>query len=130
MANAMSDYLEAKLLDHVFRSVSYVPPTNVYLSLLTVATTDAGTGGTEVVGGSYARQIVTFTAAVSPDGKISNASAITFANMPACTIVGGATHDAVTAGNMLMQGLLASPRVVAATDNLVIAIGDFNLYFN
>lgn len=126
--SAMSDYLETRLLDHVFRSVTYTPPTSIYLALFSVMPTDAG-GGTEVTGGSYARQIVTFSAAVSPDGKIANSASLAYTNMPAVTIVGGAVGDAVTAGNLLMFGALPAPRVVTAGDNLVIAIGDFSLYF-
>lgn len=59
---SMTDYLESKLLDHVVRNVVYTPPTSVYVALFTTPTTDAG-GGTEVVGGAYARQFVTFSAA-------------------------------------------------------------------
>lgn len=125
---AMSDYLEAKLLDHVFRAVTYTSPTTLYVALYTVQPTDAG-GGTEVTGGSYARQAGTFVAATSGIGKTSNAAVITFTNMPACTVVGTAILDAVTAGNFLMQGALTASRTVVAADNLTIAIGDLALFF-
>ena len=51
--SAMSDYLENKLIDHVFRGQSYTLPV-LYVGLLTSAPSDAG-GGTEVSGNAYAR---------------------------------------------------------------------------
>ncbi|HEY9245638.1 MAG TPA: hypothetical protein VIO11_02215, partial [Candidatus Methanoperedens sp.] len=50
----MSDYLENKLIDHIFRARSFTAPTQLWVGLLTAAPSDAG-GGTEVSGGSYAR---------------------------------------------------------------------------
>jgi hypothetical protein len=52
-----SDYLEDKVLDHVFGGNAYTAPTTLYVALYTVAPTDTG-GGTEVSGGAYARQSV------------------------------------------------------------------------
>ena len=43
-----SDYLEDKVLDHVFGGVAYTQPTK-HVALYTVAPTDTG-GGTEVTG--------------------------------------------------------------------------------
>lgn len=125
----MTNYLEEKLLNHVFRSTTYTPPSVVYLALFTVAPTDTG-GGTEVTGGSYARQPVTYSAAVNPDGRISNSASVTFTNMPACTVVASATMDALTTGNMLTYGTLGTSRVVTAGENLTIAIADHNVVFN
>ena len=48
-----SDYLEDKVLDHVFGGNAYTAPGTLYVALYTVAPTDTG-GGTEVTGGSYA----------------------------------------------------------------------------
>ena len=58
----LSDYLEDKLLDHVLRGTSYTSPTTVYVGLYT---TDPGddNSGTEVSGGSYARQVLSVTTA-------------------------------------------------------------------
>lgn len=124
---AMTDYLEEALLNHVFTGVPYTAPTTVYLALYTVAPTEAG-GGTEMVGGSYARQAVTFSDAVSPDGRVTNNAAVTFTNLPSGSIVAAALLDDVTAGNMLHYTTLASPRTVTAGDNLTVAIGDLNVY--
>lgn len=125
---AMSDYLEAKLLDHTFRNVAYVPPTTVYLALFTIAPTDAG-GGTEVAGGSYARQAAAFSVAVSPTGRVTNSATITFTNLPAGTVVAAALMDALTVGNLLTYLTLASSRTVVAGDNLTVAIADLSVTF-
>ena len=61
-AGAMSDYLENKLTDHVFSGTAYTAPTTIYIALFTSACSDSATG-TEVSGGSYARQAVTWAAA-------------------------------------------------------------------
>ena len=57
-----SDYLEDKVLDHVFGGTAYTAPATLYVALYTVAPDDTG-GGTEVTttGTAYARQTATFT---------------------------------------------------------------------
>ena len=59
-AGALSDYLENKLIDHVFRGTAYTAPGTVYVALFTSACSDSA-GGTEVSGGSYARAALTTT---------------------------------------------------------------------
>ena len=117
----LSDYAENKLIEHLVRQVAYTSPTTVYLALFTTATTDAG-GGTEVTGGSYARQAITFGAASG--GTCTNSSAVSFTGMPAATVTHAAIMDASTAGNMLMHGALTASKTVGAGDTLTFAIGD------
>ena len=47
--SGFSDYLEDKVLDHVFGGNAYTAPTTLYVALYTVAPSDTG-GGTEVSG--------------------------------------------------------------------------------
>lgn len=124
MAGNISDYLENKLLDHFLGVASYTMPTTVYVALYTVAPNDAG-GGTEVVGGSYARQTATFSSAAS--GATSNTGNIDFTNMPSCTVVAIGVHDALTSGNLLVWGTLASNKALDAGDTLRIATGDLDI---
>jgi len=56
---SFSDYLETKVLDHVFAGVAYTAPGTHYVALFTAAPSDSG-GGTEVSGGAYARQTIAF----------------------------------------------------------------------
>lgn len=117
---AMTDYLENALVDHVLRNTAYTSPTTVYLALFTDATSDAG-GGTEVTGGSYARQAVTMTA--PSNGATENSGTVSFTNMPAATVTHCAIFDASTAGNMLLHGALDASRTVGSGDTLTFAAG-------
>jgi hypothetical protein len=125
-----SDYLENKVVDHLFRTASFAKPTALYVALFTASPADAG-GGTEVSGGSYARvnlapldtnwkatQGGTSGASAGAGGLTTNAVAITY---PAPTANwGNITHfglfDALTGGNLLVWGALVTPRNVASGD--------------
>ena len=127
MASGLSDYLEATLLNHVFRATYYTPPDTIYLALLTAVASDSTTG-TEVTGGSYARQPITFNAATSGIGKMTSAASVLYTNMPAVTIVGATLLDAVTGGNVLYYVDGFTPRTTASGDNLYIAAGNVAVY--
>lgn len=124
MAGNLSNYLENKLLDHFLGTTSYTMPASVYVALYTVAPSDAG-GGTEVTGGSYARQTATFSAASS--GATSNDANIDFTNMPTSTVVAIGVHDALTSGNLLVWGTLTANKSLDAGDTLRIATGDLDI---
>lgn len=126
--SAMSDYLENKLVDHLFRGRSFTAPTQVWLGLLTAAPSDSG-GGTEVSGGNYARatpgansdtawkatQGGTPAAASSgTSGVTLNPAAITF-NTPSAnwgTVTHFGIYDAVSGGNLLFWGSLTASKTV------------------
>jgi len=124
MAGNLSNYLENKLLDHFLGTTAYTMPTTVYVGLYTVAPTDAG-GGTQVTGGSYARQTAVFSAAAS--GTTSNTANIDFAGMPAATTVAIGVFDALTSGNLLLWGTLTANKTTDAGDTLRIATGDLDI---
>jgi len=128
MAGNLSDYLENKLLDHFLATTSYTAPSNVYVALMTVAEDDTGSAGTEVTGGSYARQSATFDAAAS--GATQNSSNLDFTGMPACTVVGIAIYDASSAGNLLVHDTLTANKTLDAGDTLRIATGDLDISIN
>jgi hypothetical protein len=125
-----SDYLENKLIDHLFRTGTFAKPAALCLALFTAAPSDAA-GGTEVAGGSYARVNVppldtnwkatqggTSGASSGSGGVTSNAVAITF---PAPTAAWGTvTHfgifDAVSGGNLLIWDALTAPRTILSGD--------------
>jgi len=103
-----SDYAARKTLDLWTGKTSVTLPT-VYMGLWTTLPSDAGTGGTEVSTGSYARVATsgaTWNAAAgSAPASTSNASAITFPTSTGSwgTVVGWTQHDASTAGNMIFS---------------------------
>jgi hypothetical protein len=127
MAGNLSDYLENKLLDHFLGTTSYTMPSTIYIALYTVAPDDTG-GGTEVSGGSYARQTATFDAAAS--GATQNSADVDFVDMPACTVVAIGIHDALTSGNLLVHGTLTANKSLDAGDTLRIATGDLDISIN
>ena len=124
MAGNLSNYLENKLIDHFLGTTAYTMPTTIYVGLYTVVPTDAG-GGTQVTGGSYARQLATFSA--SSGGATSNTSDIDFTGMPAATTVAIGIFDAITSGNLLLWGTLTTNKTTDAGDTLRIATGDLDI---
>lgn len=125
-AGSMSDYLENKVIDWLFRGQAFTVPSPKYVSLHTAACSDSS-GGTEVSGGSYAR--VSFTDSTSnwantqdsgtgvssgTGGTTKNKAAITFpapsANWGSITHVG--IHDASTSGNLLFCSALGTAKTV------------------
>lgn len=133
---AMSDFLENRLIDHLFRGVSFSAPTALHVALFTANPSDSG-GGTEVsTAGStnYARAALApsttnwaatnaagSTAATSSgtSGTTSNNVAITF-NAPGSgawgVITGFGIYDASTSGNLLWWGALGTSKTVNAND--------------
>lgn len=120
----MSDYLEEKLLDHVFRDIAYTKPTTIAIALCIAAPVDSDTGdltGKEVTGNGYARTVlgpgVDWAAVVN--GTTKNSAAITF---PAATgdWTGPITHVAIVddstigQGNLLFHGALTDPKTVVS----------------
>ncbi len=124
MADNKSDYLERKLLDHALGTTTYTKPTNVYIALHTANPTEGGTG-TEVTGGSYARKVMTFSAAatVTSVTSASNASDIVWTALPSTTVSHVAIWDASTGGNMLYYAPLSANKVIASGDGYTISTG-------
>ena len=118
MADNASDYLEGKIIDHIFRTATFTKPSNIYVALYTAAPTDTG-GGTQVTGGSYARVAAgpadaNWAAPVSGNGVTSNLTAITFPTPTANwgTVVAFGIFDASTGGNLLVWGMLTASKTI------------------
>lgn len=133
MALAVSDYLAKALLNQVFRNTAYTRPTTVYVALYTSNPTAADTG-TEVSGGSYARQAVAFGAPTAVGGKqtISNSSDIAFSAASADwgTITHIGIRDAATGGNLLYYGAVTNPRSILTSDVFKFQVGSLALSLN
>jgi len=121
-----SDFMENKIIDHMLRNQAYTPPATVYVALYTDDPTDADTG-TEVSGGSYARQSVTLSAASA--GATSNSADITFPTATADwgTITHVGLRDASTGGNLLMHSALDASKTVNNGDTFKINAGDLDI---
>ena len=97
-----------------------------YLALFTVTPSEAG-GGTEVSGGAYARQAVTFG---SPSGgTMKNSAEIVFPTATASwgTVKAWAIFDAASSGSMLWYGDIAVPKELLAADVYLIEAGGLTL---
>lgn len=122
----MSNYLEDKILDHVLKNTTYNSPSTVYLGLFTSDPTDAGTG-TEVSGGSYARQSISFAAASS--GTSATDANIEFpqatGNWGTISHVG--ILDALTSGNLLFHTPLTTSKVIDTGDIFRVSSGNLTV---
>ena len=122
---AISTYLANKLLDHTLRNVAYTPPTTVYLALYT-SNPGAGDTGTEVSGGGYARQAVTFNPASG--GQVVNSADVVF---PVATASWGTiTHvgikDSATGGNLLYYAPLSVTKTIDTGDQIKFPAGQLS----
>ena len=111
---AASDYVENLSLKWLLTANAATRPTAWYVALYTSATNDT-TGGTEVTGGSYARQAVSFT--VTND-VAANTANVLFPTATANwgTITHVAIYDAATAGNRLFHGAASSSKLIETGD--------------
>ena len=122
----ISNYLENALINGTLRATTFTAPAAVYVSLHTADPTDAGTG-TEVSGGSYARQAATF-------GAPSNGASTTTADItyPQATAgYGTVTHigifDALTTGNLLYHSPLNTSKTIETGDIFKITSGSLTV---
>jgi hypothetical protein len=129
--SALSDYLENKLVDHVFRALSFSAPATMYVGLFTAAPSDTG-GGTEVSGNAYARVSVTSGttnwsntqnsgtgASTGTGGTTQNLTTFTFPTPTPSgwgTVVAVGVFDASSAGNLLWYTTLTTSKLINAGD--------------
>src|SRR5215469_3516601 len=102
---------------------TYTNPTTPIKVALVTATGTATTAGTEVTGGSYARQTITFAAASG--GSISSNVALTYTKMPACTVTGVDEWDSAGTPIRRWFGNLSASKTVNAGDTFSIASGSY-----
>lgn len=124
--SAMSNYLENAIVNATLRNTSYTSPAAVYVALFTTDPTDAGSG-TEVSGGSYARQEATFG---SPSNGASTTSAdISFPQATGSwgTVTHFGVYDASSTGNLLYHGALAASKTIETGDIFKIASGSLTI---
>lgn len=119
MAMQISNYLSAALLNAALRNTAFTPPPTVYIALYTSDPTAADTG-TEVSGGAYARQAITFGAPSLVSGKqtVTTTADVTFpiaaADWGLVTHIG--LRTAASGGNLLWTQALVNPRSILTGD--------------
>lgn len=109
-----------RLLDATMGTAAYTAPTTPMKLALTTANGSATAAGTEVTGGSYARQTVAFSAASA--AATANSGVVTFTVMPAATVVGVEIYDSAGSPRRGWFGLLTASKTVGAGDTLSFAV--------
>ena len=133
-----SDYLENKLVDHLFRGMAFTAPTHLWVSLHSADPGD--TGASELTGGNYGRvdagasayniwkstqNTALNEASSGTNGQTSNVNALTFptANADWTTATHFGLWDSQTTGNFIGGGALSAPKTVQNGDTASFAAG-------
>jgi hypothetical protein len=137
-AGAFTTYLGNKLLDWMWRGQTRTAPANVYAALMTTTGT-AGSAGTEVAVGGYARVAIACSLAAWEDtqnagGGVASSGttdeteteAATTWPVPSAdqgTVTAMELYDALSGGNRLWWGALNAPKTILAGQAVVAAAG-------
>jgi hypothetical protein len=109
-----------RLLDASLAVATYTAPTGSMKIALATSASSASAAGTEVSGGSYARQNVTFGSASS--GSSANSGAVNFTNMPAATVTHLDIYDSNGTPRRAWYGPLSASKTTASGDTLSFAV--------
>jgi hypothetical protein len=135
--SAMTNYLENRLIDHLFRAQTLAAPSGLHVALHTADPTETGAVA-EVTGNGYTRGALapsltnwrstngtTGSVSTGTGGATANAAAISFPT-PTGAGWGAVTHfsiwDAGTGGNCLFYGALTSSKTINSGDTVSAAI--------
>lgn len=121
MANNIVQAEANRLLDASFGVASYTAPTGAMKLALASVTGSNTAAGTEVTGGSYARQTITMGSAAS--GANASSGAINFTNMPAITTVAVDVFDSNGTPRRAWWGALTASKTTASGDSLSFSSG-------
>ena len=143
--SAMSDYLENKLVDQLFRGQTAPTTTTLYVALYTAAPSDPSATGTELTGNNYSRVSVSSSlanwagtqsagstiASSGTGGQTSNNAASTFPTPSATwgTVTHFAIYDAATTGNELFWGALTISKTINSGDTVSFPAGSLAITF-
>lgn len=115
-------YLGEALLNEVLNNINFIPPTQLWLALMT----SAG----EVIGAGYTRANATsgFSIATADD-ITSNLSQISFPTPqePWGTVIAAAVYDSQTGGNLLFMANQMEPRNIPAGTPVYYNSGAINI---
>ena len=122
---SLSNTFETHTLNYLFTATSVTRPTAWYVALFT-SNPDEDASGTEVSGGAYARQSVTFTVS---GNTASNSAAIEFPTATAS--YGTVTHigvfDASSGGNLIAYAALTTSKAIDTGDVMRIPSSDLDV---
>ena len=122
---SFSDTFETTVLTWSFTTSSATRPTEWHIALYTASPSDPG-GGTEVSGGGYARQAVTFTVS---GNTASNNAAIEWpvATSAYGTVTDVGVFDASSGGNLIAYAALTTSKAIDTGDVFRLPSGDLDV---
>ena len=122
---SFSNSFETTVLTWVFTTGSATRPTAWHIALYTGAPDDTG-GGTEVSGGGYGRQAVTFTIS---GNTASNNAAIEWDTATAGygTVTHVGVFDAASGGNLIAYAALTTSKTIDTGDVFRLPSGDLDI---
>jgi hypothetical protein len=122
---SLTNAFETTTLTWLFTTGSATRPTAWYLGLFT---SDPGEGGagTEVSGGGYSREAVTFTVS---GNTATNSGAIEWGAATASwgTVTHIAIMDAASGGNMIASNALTTSKAIGIDDIIRVPAGDLDI---
>ncbi len=116
-----TDTAENLVANFIIGSAVTQPTAPLQLALTTTVPTDS-TPGTQMAGGSYARQSITFGSVSG--GTVSNSVLIRFDNLPGDDVAGVEVYD--SAGSPVRLLWKAFSKTIDPGDSLEIPIGDLD----
>lgn len=111
------------ILNKILRNTDFTPATALWASLHTADPVD--NGQSEVTGGSYARQSISFSAASSK--TTSQTADLNFTLMPACTVTHVGLWSASSGGTFQWGGVLTDSKTITAGDTFKIGVSDWDV---
>jgi hypothetical protein len=121
MANNMVTAEADRLTNAMLNGTAYTLPTTPMKLALATTASSAAAAGTEVTGGSYARQTIAF--GTSAGSGVANTGAVTYTNMPAATVTHCDIYDSNGTPRRALFGALTASKTTASGDTLSFAIG-------
>ena len=128
MSSNVGNYFGNLLLKAMLNATNLTAPTTIYLGLAT------GSGSiTELSGGSYSRQPITFTS-VGTGYTARNSNVATFVGLPTASVAYIQLWDATSSGHFLFAATIdvsgtPTPVSVTSGDSLMFAVGRFTINF-
>ena len=120
MANIVQVEANNLLNGSLGTGTAFSAPTTPMKLALDTANGTATAAGTEVTGGSYARQTITFSAASA--GATSNSAQINFTSMPAATVTGVEVYDSAATPVRKWFGALTTSKTTSAGDTISFSV--------
>lgn len=125
MATNLTDAAASRVGNWVTTNTTTAPTGPLKVRLMTANGTGA-TAGTEVVGGSYTAQSVTFGSSTA-GSTVSNSADVTFTGMPACTVTGVEVWDSAGTPFRWLYGPLGVSVACNSGDTFTVSAGSLTL---